>query len=313
MKFYQSLVVAVALSLLVVGGSVSAAYNDVTLTTDTVIVPNGTVNVSGSSGVIESITVNELNFSIVLPQNSTVTLSEASGKALLSSNTDVVSSNTCSGGSSTMVLSNTGADSVTTLISDLGTSCPSSSSSGSSGGGGGGGGGYWVPSALPSLPATSTVPAHTSVTQIVQAPVVQSVSPMQSGSRVTKALRKGMTSPEVKLLQKVLNSDVATQITKSGAGSPGNETELFGSLTLAALKKFQVKYSIVSPGQEGYGNLGPKTRAKVNEILGSMSGGSSMTAPQSQDNSKTASDISQQIQDALAKIKELQLQLQTAH
>ena len=45
-----------------------AAYNDVTLTTDTVLSVTGiTLNVSGSSATIESITVNATDFSVSLP------------------------------------------------------------------------------------------------------------------------------------------------------------------------------------------------------------------------------------------------------
>lgn len=280
-----------------------AAYNDVTLTTDTVITTNGTVNVSGSSATIESITVNDLNFSVVLQPNSTATLNETGAHALLSSDTSVVSSNTCSGGTSTMALSNTGSDSVTTLVSVLESGCSGSSGSTSHGGngspgaasGGGGGGGSSVPAGPPPSPT----------------PVVAQVptSPVSASAEITKSLKKGSVGNEVKSLQKVLNSDPATQITNTGVGSPGNETTLFGSMTLTALKKFQVKYGISGPGKEGYGVLGPKTRKKVNEILGTMKS-SSTVAPSASQNSANASDASaalqKQIQDTLAKIKALQ-------
>jgi len=49
-----------------------AAYDDVTLTTDTVLSVNGvTLNVSGSSAVIQSITVNATDFFVSLPTDST--------------------------------------------------------------------------------------------------------------------------------------------------------------------------------------------------------------------------------------------------
>src|SRR3989338_873317 len=49
-----------------------AAYNAVALTTDVVLSGNGvTLNVSGTSAVIESMTVNATNFSITLPSGST--------------------------------------------------------------------------------------------------------------------------------------------------------------------------------------------------------------------------------------------------
>ena len=49
----------------------SAAYNDVTLTTATVLSVGGIeVDISGSSAVIQSITVNPTNFSFTLPSGS---------------------------------------------------------------------------------------------------------------------------------------------------------------------------------------------------------------------------------------------------
>ena len=46
----------------------------------------------------------------------------------------------------------------------------------------------------------------------------------------------------------------------------GNETEYFGSLTEKAVQKFQTKYNIAKSGDSGYGYVGPKTRAKLNEL-----------------------------------------------
>ena len=84
-----------------------------------------------------------------------------------------------------------------------------------------------------------------------------------------KPIKFKTRSEEVKTLQQILNQDSDTQIAQQGAGSPGNETNYFGSLTVKAVKKFQCKHNIICKGSEtitGWGSLGPKTRAKLNEI-----------------------------------------------
>ncbi|MHB8660565.1 MAG: peptidoglycan-binding protein [Minisyncoccota bacterium] len=80
-------------------------------------------------------------------------------------------------------------------------------------------------------------------------------------------LTMGGRTSDVKNLQIVLNSDPDTQIAQTGDGSPGHETGYFGALTKAAVEKFQVKYGIAAPGEDGYSIVGPKTRAKLETIL----------------------------------------------
>jgi len=98
------------------------------------------------------------------------------------------------------------------------------------------------------------------------------ISGIPAGYKFEKALKPSNVSEDVRYLQIFLNSDHDTRLADSGAGSPGNETTRFGSLTKAAVIKFQEKYAqgILAPWglTEGTGIVGSKTRAKINEILG---------------------------------------------
>ncbi len=91
-----------------------------------------------------------------------------------------------------------------------------------------------------------------------------------TATQFVRTLRLGSVGEDVRTLQRLLNSDSTTRIAASGAGSVGNETNRFGSLTLRAVQKFQVKYGIAKPGVAGYGHVGPKTRAKLNGVLAMM-------------------------------------------
>lgn len=87
---------------------------------------------------------------------------------------------------------------------------------------------------------------------------------------LTENLSLGSRSSQVVLLQKILNSDTDTRIADIGIGSEGNETSYFGSLTKAAVIRFQTKYAneILTPSglTSGNGRVGSYTRAKLNKI-----------------------------------------------
>ncbi len=86
----------------------------------------------------------------------------------------------------------------------------------------------------------------------------------------TKNLKPGDTDPQVKLLQQFLNSHGYPMAT-TGAGSPGHESTYFGSLTKAALIKFQNDHAeqILTPLHltQGTGWFYTVTRNYVNSIL----------------------------------------------
>ena len=82
----------------------------------------------------------------------------------------------------------------------------------------------------------------------------------------TRELSEGLSGADVLMLQKILNADADTRIALQGAGSPGHETNYFGGLTTRAVQKFQIKFHIAAPGNQGYGVVGPRTRKKLEEL-----------------------------------------------
>jgi hypothetical protein len=90
---------------------------------------------------------------------------------------------------------------------------------------------------------------------------VQESSPAAVTSKVTANWHIGQKGDEVKIIQTVLAKD-------STVYPEAQVTGYFGLLTQKAVQRFQVKYGIAKAGDSGYGLVGPKTRAKINSILG---------------------------------------------
>ncbi|MBI2108890.1 MAG: hypothetical protein HYT93_01760 [Parcubacteria group bacterium] len=136
--------------------------------------------------------------------------------------------------------------------------------------------------ALPSTAAAQTVESLTAQIQSL----LQTISALQaqlatlSGGAATgssacpytwsRNLTTGSTGDDVMKLQKFLNSDSATLVASSGAGSPGNETSTFGPATKAAVAKFQNKYAseVLTPVglSAGTGYFGASSRVKANAL-----------------------------------------------
>ena len=104
--------------------------------------------------------------------------------------------------------------------------------------------------------------------------------------RFNKTLKQGDTvSPDVSYLQFILNQNADTRIAESGAGSLGNLTNYFGSLSKSAVMRFQEKYrsEILTPAniQNPTGIVAERTRNKLNQILSAIFGGSSYSTVKS--------------------------------
>ncbi len=88
-----------------------------------------------------------------------------------------------------------------------------------------------------------------------------STSTSTPASPSTLSLSLGMSSGSVVAIQQMLNKAGFT-VAASGPGSVGNETTMFGSLTRAAVRRFQCAQNITCSGDEsttGYGLVNDRT------------------------------------------------------
>lgn len=94
---------------------------------------------------------------------------------------------------------------------------------------------------------------------------IQAASPAPAGVALgfnfVRPLALGLRHADVTKLQEALKTD-------SSVYPEGTVSGYFGPLTLRAVQKFQEKYGIASSGIAGYGNVGPKTREKLNSLYG---------------------------------------------
>ncbi len=104
----------------------------------------------------------------------------------------------------------------------------------------------------------------------IQQPVVVSTPSAIISDVFVRRLTPGMTGDDIKFLQQLLNKSTDTQVASIGVGSSGKETTYFGPLTEKAVQKFQIKHGVVTSGTvqtTGFGSVGPKTRAKLQEVF----------------------------------------------
>ncbi len=242
--------ISVGLMLTLLSAGLALAADDVTLTgvSAQLSVSGYTLVVTGSSRVIDSITVRDSNFDVVLqPSTSFGVKSDDKRDFSVSPSTYVVITKECTTSFSSVDVTsnhNTGAITVTITPSTSNT-CGGASGSGgavSSGGssGGGGGGGGSVPISIPvATPKASSV-ASPSAMALAVSPVFNT------------AIIPGARGNDVKRLQQILGVE---------------STGFFGALTRKAVTEFQLKHGVIKSTKDvGAGTLGPKTRAKFKEV-----------------------------------------------
>ena len=142
----------------------------------------------------------------------------------------------------------------------------------------------WLTGASFLVPIASaqTVDINALLLQIQQlTQLVQQLQAQQAGGVVgagactfTKDLTLGSTGTDVQCLQRYLNA-AGHNVASSGAGSPGNESTYFGSLTRAAVAKWQAAQG-VSPAVGYFGSI---SRAKYTAVAGSVTVPGGVTPP----------------------------------
>ena len=245
-----------------------AAATDVTLTTDTVISVAGiNLNVSTSDASFESMTVNSDNFSVTMPAGSRLTVSSSDKRILdVPEAGSLQRSSQCTSSANIYTMTNpANAATVTFTVGVNSGTCSAgggggdSSGGGGSGGGGGGSGYAPVVAFTPPVPTPQVVPA-TPTPNVIVGPslIAQNVSPV-----FNKNVIPGSKGAEVTRLQQLLATDKSIY-------PAGIVNGTFGPLTKKAVVTFQIKYGVIKKSNDaGAGNLGPKTRAKIQEVFGS--------------------------------------------
>ncbi len=170
-------------------------------------------------------------------------------------------------------------------------SCALTSTGGSSGGGGSS-----STSSATSTMATSTATTATTAQTTTAIPEVNIQTPIASQSAVTtigfafgRRLSLGARGDEVKRLQEILSQDKEIY-------PDGLITGYFGALTKKAAQKFQEKYGIAKKGDLGYGEIGPNTRAKLNQLLAGFKAETPQLPLQAADKAQLIQQIKAQMQ-----------------
>lgn len=217
-----------------------AAFDDVTLTTDTVLSVNGiTLNVSGTSAIIDSITVNETDFSVTLQSGSTFQVTAPGLERLSASTLTGIASDICSASQSLLkYVPSTG---VTVTITPSATLCSTATTGGSSPSSSS------VTTTSSSSSGSSSAAAATTATTAATTAVPATTT---SVAPVVATNASGLSSSQIQSILDVLASfdaDAAT-IAKVKASLEG--TAGTGSVTSTAVRIFKANLTVGSLGSE---------------------------------------------------------------
>lgn len=268
----HALLTLTVLSLLTLNPAIGfAAYNDVTLTTAAVISVGGyTLNVAGSSAAVQSIIVNANSFSVTLASGSSLAVVSPTLQQLSSDVTSDVTSTSCTGSASSIAVAYSGAGTVTNVITPSATVCVNAASTPAPSGGGGGaivGSGPLAPGYVNTNPTATTVALTSTSSIAIPTASTSTETALAPAFHFARNLQLQDHGADVQQLQEFLNTHGAL-VAANGSGSPGGETDYFGSLTFQALIRFQDAHTaeILAPLglSKGTGFLGAATRAYVN-------------------------------------------------
>jgi len=112
-----------------------------------------------------------------------------------------------------------------------------------------------------------TIQEQITILQAARGQIKETKEEVKDTLKLIKSLSRGMRGEEVTMLQEILATD-------PGIYPEGLVTGYFGPLTERAVKKFQQKAGI-----ETVGVVGPKTKAKINELLEEGAGKSGKVPP----------------------------------
>jgi len=287
MTKYKTILLQV--TFLVVAGLVlgaaptQAAYNDVNFSVDTPIHINSlnTDLMVSSGGAVESVSVTDSSVSFGMKSGSHVVV-RSLNRNVLGNN---IGSFVCTVNKSETSLTSTATETLTLTPTSETCTLPYVVS-----------GGYSPPAAVTPTPTPTPTPTLTPTPAPTITPQVVTPVPIQVAvtQQFTVRLEVGSKGSDVQRLQQMLVNE--------GVYPEAMITGTFGAFTRAAVQRFQEKYGIAAPGTLGYGEVGPATRAKLNQLISGV-------APAAAPATATVAALQAQIQALQQRLVQLLAQL----